>query len=102
MSTFKYDLTKVENLLNTYVQLVKNEIAYEIYVTGGGDGGYVWIEVVLKKTPDYWETVDFFIDDETGKFYHANEQNNDVIFLEKRKTKKAVKEFMLKIIKEKS
>ena len=99
---FKYVEEKVYQLLAKYVKLIEKEIPYEIYIAGGGDCPYVWIEVVIEKPiNDDWKTIDFFIDEDTGKLYYGNEQINDIVFLEKKKTKKAVKEFMLKMIEEK-
>jgi len=102
---FKYNISKVEDLLESYINLIKNEVPYKMYLTGGGDCPYINIEVVISKR-NYLE---FGIGDDdnvegTGGKLYFSKQDLDTYetteeILEKKKTKKAVKEFMLRIIK---
>lgn len=101
---YKYDQNKVYDLLDSYLNLIKDEVSYKMYVTGGVSCPYVWIEIILKGTIETVLEEDllcFFIDGETntGKFFFQ-EQFGDykITWFEGRKTKKAIKEFMLKII----
>jgi len=102
---YKYDKDKVRDLLDGYLNLIKDEVKGDMVVTGGGDCPWVWIEIALDTTFDKVKEEDlicFFIDGETdtGKFYHQEQfEDNKVTWLECKKTNKAVKKFMLEIIK---
>ena len=111
--SFKYDIVKVQELLQSYINLIKNDFDYNMYIAGGGDCPYVWIEVDLSEphaTCFESDCVCFFIGDEYdgGDEYHGmflwTKQDPDTHksseeVLEQKKTKKAVKEFMTRIIK---
>jgi hypothetical protein len=110
-----YNAQKVSELLNKYISYIKDEVSYDMWIGGGGDCPYVWIEVAVSKTDGQVtdsDVVCFFIADEdddggknTGKFYFQRQKMEldgcpmVTEFLENRKTKKAVKEFMLRVIK---
>lgn len=109
---FKYDIVKVQELLQRYIDLIKDEVSYNMLIAGGGDCPYVWIEVAISKTNGKVtedDVVVFGIGDDFdcpgsgGKLYF-NKQDLDTFkvteeILEEKKTEKAVKEFMLRIIK---
>ena len=102
--SYKYDAQEVEKLLESYIELIKDEVPNEMYIAGGGDCPYVWIEVVISEG----DIIEFGIGDNNdcrgvgGKFYYSK-QDLDTLevfeaFLEEKQTKETVKKFMLEYI----
>ena len=105
---FKYDITKIHALLESYIALIKDDVSYEMYLVGGGDDPFISIQVDISDDADIYFgiTHEEYEDVPAGTFYFDKQDLNTfkttIEYLKKKKTKKAVKEFMIKMIEQES